>query len=76
MPIPLILSDNVLLDARLTGEGIRKQLPEGFSEIYSMRSATRSGGWVSKNNSFCPMQGQGGKRLAFCEESKSALEGV
>jgi hypothetical protein len=59
MPIPLILSDNVLLDARLTGEGIRKQLPEGFSEIYSMRSATWSGGWVSKNNSFCPMQGQG-----------------
>ena len=29
MPIPLILSDNVLLEARLTGEGIRKQLPEG-----------------------------------------------
>jgi hypothetical protein len=60
MPIPLILSDNVLLEARLTGEGIRKQLPEGFSEIYSMRSATWSGGWVSKNISFCPMQGQGG----------------
>ena len=31
MPIPLILSDNVLLEARLTGEGIRKQLPEGFT---------------------------------------------
>jgi hypothetical protein len=35
MPIPLILSDNVLLEARLTGEGIRKQLAEGFSEIYT-----------------------------------------
>jgi hypothetical protein len=72
-PRPFAHEPRARLDARLTGEGIREQLPEGFSfhtpssdlfEIYSMRSATWSGGWVSKNNSFCPMQGQGAKRFS------------